>query len=915
MADKKISELDAATALDGTELVPIVQGGETVRTTVAAIGRETVTADRVYYVNNSTGSDSNSGLTSLLPFLTIQKAVDVICNDIFISGAKVSIQLADTAVNYDEFLDLGPWQGTLGYSDTQAAYSCIEIIGNTADGSAVVIRPTSGKPADRYVVAVVQSHGTGANWALTQVTVEADGVTGDDAVGCIAAVGGAGMYVQGGNLGEVNDPLGAGIAQLQAYNYSWLRWDRYGATSSHVYGDMGASGSLAYAISFSNLLINNVIVFDNDPNYFAVLLAATNSDIVWYHNFSWSGSSPTGLKYWLQNSCHGYATLTDANIPGATKGALDDSSSWNGLAIYGPATVANLPSTYLGQPSTRQLCYVTDATATTLGSTVAGGGANSVLVWYNGANWIIVGGGTAGGTPGGATTQVQFNNAGAFAGDDEFTYDSTGAITLGKATGGTGAVKFKGTTSGTVTLSTADAAGTWTMKLPTSAGTNTHVLTTDGTGVTSWSAPGTTANLVIGTSTITSGTTTRVLYDLAGVVQEAASFTISSGQPNVAATKAYLLDGEAMIRAQGASTGQYNYFFGEAGNYTNTGSGNMGMGAGSLGDLTNGSNNVAVGLNALDLTTSGGANVGLGTNAGRRITTGANNMAIGNNAMLGDVAGSTGSYNVAIGYAAGNKISAGSYNICIGGNSGANITNGNYNTSIGYNALTTASVEECVAIGVNALQVATGSNSTAIGTNALADLTSGTLNTAIGRNTGRGITTGGSNTIIGAGVTGLSSSLANAVILADGAGAKRFDYNVTTASTITLGAKTAIPYADALSVGASGVGTGKVLFNGTTSGVVTLSVADAAGTWTMKLPATDGNAGEFLQTDGSGVTTWARPERTAVTFANVPGTPATGMVVAITDSNTATWGATIAGGGANTVLGWYNGTNWTVIGA
>lgn len=37
MADTKISDLSAASALDGTELVPIVQGGETVRATASAI--------------------------------------------------------------------------------------------------------------------------------------------------------------------------------------------------------------------------------------------------------------------------------------------------------------------------------------------------------------------------------------------------------------------------------------------------------------------------------------------------------------------------------------------------------------------------------------------------------------------------------------------------------------------------------------------------------------------------------------------------------------------------------------------------------------------------------------------------------------------------------------------------------------
>lgn len=52
----------------------------------------------------------------------------------------------------------------------------------------------------------------------------------------------------------------------------------------------------------------------------------------------------------------------------------------------------------------------------------------------------------------------------------------------------------------------------------------------------------------------------------------------------------------------------------------------------------------------------------------------------------------------------------------------------------------------------------------------------------------------------------------------------------------------------------------------------------------------------------------------ALTFATLPAAVA-GRVCYITDSNTATWGATAAGGGANKVLVWYNGTNWKVFGA
>ena len=75
------------------------------------------------------------------------------------------------------------------------------------------------------------------------------------------------------------------------------------------------------------------------------------------------------------------------------------------------------------------------------------------------------------------------------------TFAST--MTVGTAAGTTGAINLKGTTSGTVTLTTAAAAGTWTMALPTSAGTNTYVLQTDGSGNTSWVAPAS------GTGTVT----------------------------------------------------------------------------------------------------------------------------------------------------------------------------------------------------------------------------------------------------------------------------------------------------------------------------------------------------------------------------------------------------------------------------
>lgn len=60
----------------------------------------------------------------------------------------------------------------------------------------------------------------------------------------------------------------------------------------------------------------------------------------------------------------------------------------------------------------------------------------------------------------------------------------------------------------------------------------------------------------------------------------------------------------------------------------------------------------------------------------------------------------------------------------------------------------------------------------------------------------------------------------------------------------------------ALILGGAGVATASLRFNGTTSGTITMTTLAAAGTWTFTLPPDDGDAGEQLQTNGSGVTTW-----------------------------------------------------------
>lgn len=59
-----------------------------------------------------------------------------------------------------------------------------------------------------------------------------------------------------------------------------------------------------------------------------------------------------------------------------------------------------------------------------------------------------------------------------------------------------------------------------------------------------------------------------------------------------------------------------------------------------------------------------------------------------------------------------------------------------------------------------------------------------------------------------------------------------------------------------LALGNAGATTGIISLAGTTSGVVTIQALAAAGTYTLSLPPDDGEAGEQLQTDGSGVLTF-----------------------------------------------------------
>lgn len=110
----------------------------------------------------------------------------------------------------------------------------------------------------------------------------------------------------------------------------------------------------------------------------------------------------------------------------------------------------------------------------------------------------------------------------------------TATPTLGVSGSVLGTLKFSGSTSGGVTVQTAAAAGTWTLTLPTTAGTNLYFLQTNGSGVTTWAAASGTGDILsngsvnfTATETWTTGSGTSTQVSVVGVITFSATTSAS----------------------------------------------------------------------------------------------------------------------------------------------------------------------------------------------------------------------------------------------------------------------------------------------------------------------------------------------------------------------------------------------------
>ncbi|MCX6244359.1 MAG: tail fiber domain-containing protein [Bacteroidetes bacterium] len=432
------------------------------------------------------------------------------------------------------------------------------------------------------------------------------------------------------------------------------------------------------------------------------------------------------------------SVTTDGTDPDASS-MLDVKSTTKGFLA---PRMTQAQRTSISSPATGLMVYQTDGSAG--------------LYSYNGSSWIWVGGSNHTGS--GVNGQAAYwTGTGSLSGSNNFFWDNSNSrLGIGTTTPGQ-----KLTVEGTLGVLEGGSVPTYhtifqggdqsaniTYTLPVNAGTSSQVMTTDGSGVLSWSTVGTlsgsgTATRVAfwsGSSALSSNSNlywdnsnSRLGIGTASPVQQL-EITGSLRIPTTtSSTTGVIYKGASSFQHNYPGGLAYNVFLGEnAGNFTLTGSPpstgcyNVGIGYQSLSQLTTGRYNNSVGHQSLVNNTVGTSNNGFGSGTLGANTSGNVNTAMGVNSLQANTIGS--------------------YNTALGGISLYNNTTASYNTAIGESALYTQSYtnggvewsSNNVAVGFAALyqnqptSTTTGYRNTAVGVNAMNTNTTGYQNTAIG---------------------------------------------------------------------------------------------------------------------------------------------------------------------------------------
>jgi len=443
---------------------------------------------------------------------------------------------------------------------------------------------------------------------------------------------------------------------------------------------------------------------------------------------------------------------------------------------------------------------------------------------------------------------VQVNNLGNIQGYAGIITDGDKQLTLGVQQTKQGQLVLSNTAAGayeTTIVSSNSASAAWTLTLPPTAGTNNYLLTTNGSGVTAWTNPTALGiDLDVGGTAITGGTTTRVLYDNAGVLGE----YVITGTGDVVMSNSPTFVDDATFGAQQTTQGALILANTAAGAYSTTIKSSNSASAAWTFTLP-----VTAGTSGYVLTTDGSG-----------VSSWTNPTSIGVTSFSGDTTGLTPSTPTQ-----GAVVLGGTLNVGHGGTGQTTLTVHGLligNATSGINAMSAGSAGQLVtSSGASADPVWTTATypSTATGTGKLlqADGTNWVATTATYPGTAIGTGTilraDGTNWVATT-ATYPATTTANQLLYSS---ANNTITGLTSANGGVLNtSNSGVPSISATPVlGVAGTTAGTIGLSGVTSGVVTLQTAATAGTWSLTLPTSGGTSGYVLTTNGSGVTTWTNP--------------------------------------------------------
>jgi len=352
------------------------------------------------------------------------------------------------------------------------------------------------------------------------------------------------------------------------------------------------------------------------------------------------------------------------------------------------------------------------------------------------------------------------------------------------------------------------------------------------------------------------------------------ALVLSTGTDNVAV-------GNGALSAN--TTGVQNTGIGNAALAANRGNASTAVGFQALASNTVANNNTGVGFQALTNNTTGGSNTALGFQASATNSTGGQNTSVGFQSLFFNT---TGGNNTAVGRHALHR-TLGSNNTAVGQQALLNNDSGSANT----------------AVGSDAMRINTGTGNTAMGWTAGEEHGAGSYNTYFGTEAGRYNTgtaqnnaffgyrsghrsTGSQNTVLGANtLTGAGASGNNVIV---GYGAIAGGTTASNNTAVGVGALTtnmtgtgnvAIGYAaggletgsDKLYIENSNANESNALIYGEFNNNIlrvngTLQINNPTTTIGYALPNVRGTAGQILQTNGAGATSWVTNPATSLSL-------------------------------------------------